>query len=194
MAKERAPTTSHSCMYVTSLQTEHPTWYEAKSPGARITIYPGRNSKYIFLQNTSQSTLDIREQFALLPWEETQSIAQKLGIRHSTYPGTRTPIVVTSDLVLTRARLKSATIAVGATNTDIQGCTSTALSLEELFLTCYPNILCGSVIAIIKEQRAFPVNSQYPYLLAEGRSVENHMRSMYPHLDTVGSTLSIYLQ
>lgn len=44
---------------------------------------------------------DIREQYALLPWEETQQIAQELGIRHPTYPGTSTPIVVTTDIVLT---------------------------------------------------------------------------------------------
>lgn len=44
---------------------------------------------------------DIREQFALLPWEETQQIAEALGIRHPIYPGTRTPLIMTSDLVLT---------------------------------------------------------------------------------------------
>jgi len=44
---------------------------------------------------------DIREQYALLPWEETQEIADNLNIRHPTYPGTSTPIVVTSDAVLT---------------------------------------------------------------------------------------------
>lgn len=44
---------------------------------------------------------DIREQFALLPWEETQEIADSLGIRHPAYPYSRTPIVMTSDIVLT---------------------------------------------------------------------------------------------
>ncbi|SDL24169.1 TnsA endonuclease N terminal [Geoalkalibacter ferrihydriticus] len=44
---------------------------------------------------------DIREQFTLLPWEETQRIADGLGIRHPTYPGTKTPTLITSDLVLT---------------------------------------------------------------------------------------------
>lgn len=47
------------------------------------------------------SIIDIREQYALLPWEETQKIAKNLGIRHPVYPGTNTPIVMTSDLVLT---------------------------------------------------------------------------------------------
>jgi len=50
-------------------------------------------------------TLDIREQFALLPWEETQAIASQIGIRHPTFPGTSTPTVMTTDLLLTLKRL-----------------------------------------------------------------------------------------
>jgi hypothetical protein len=53
------------------------------------------------LAEYATNVVDIREQFALLPWEETQQIAQELGIRHPTYPGTSTPIVVTTDIVLT---------------------------------------------------------------------------------------------
>lgn len=48
--------------------------------------------------------LDIREQFALLPWEETQMIARTYDIPHPRYPKTGTPIVVTTDLVLTLRR------------------------------------------------------------------------------------------
>ena len=44
--------------------------------------------------------LDIREQYALLPWKETQSIAARLGIKHPKIPGTQTPVVVTTDLLL----------------------------------------------------------------------------------------------
>jgi hypothetical protein len=44
---------------------------------------------------------DIREQFALLAWEETQEIADSLGIRHPVYPYTKTPTVMTSDIVIT---------------------------------------------------------------------------------------------
>lgn len=47
------------------------------------------------------SVIDIREQFALLPWSDTQKIASTLNIRHPTYPGTNIPIVMTTDLVLT---------------------------------------------------------------------------------------------
>src|SRR5450631_4218601 len=72
---------------------------------SRIT---GRNHHYLsdqefkvhLLAEYSQLTLDIREQFALLPWEETQSIAQQLGLRHPIFPGTTTPTVLTTDLLL----------------------------------------------------------------------------------------------
>ena len=58
---------------------------------------------YHLLAEYSTDVIDIREQFALLPWEETQSIATDLRMRHPVYPGTRTPIVMTSDIVLTIA-------------------------------------------------------------------------------------------
>lgn len=58
---------------------------------------------YHLLAEFASKVIDIREQFALLPWDETQSIASDLGIRHPVYPGTRTPIVMTSDIVLTLA-------------------------------------------------------------------------------------------
>ena len=41
---------------------------------------------------------EIREQVALLPREETIEISERLGIRHPCYPGTSTPIVMTSDI------------------------------------------------------------------------------------------------
>lgn len=51
-----------------------------------------------------QGVVDIREQYALLPWELTQKIADGLGKKHSVYPVTRTPILMTSDLVVTLYR------------------------------------------------------------------------------------------
>ncbi len=76
---------------------------------SRIT---GRNHAYLsnhelkvhLLAEYGSATLDIREQFALLPWEETQFIATQLGIRHPFFPGTSTPTVLTTDLLVTLAR------------------------------------------------------------------------------------------
>lgn len=45
-------------------------------------------------------TLDIREQYALVPWSETQAIANHVGVQHPHYPGTRTPTVLTTDLLI----------------------------------------------------------------------------------------------
>jgi hypothetical protein len=46
-------------------------------------------------------TLDLREQFPLLPIEETLAIASRLGIKHPAHPSTGEPVVMTTDLVLT---------------------------------------------------------------------------------------------
>lgn len=67
---------------------------------------------YHVLAEYAPNVTDIREQYALLPWEETQQIAQELGISHPTYPGTTTPIVVTTDIVLTVQHSQFHTIAV----------------------------------------------------------------------------------
>ncbi|GAD65002.1 MULTISPECIES: TnsA endonuclease N-terminal domain-containing protein [Pseudomonadaceae] len=56
------------------------------------------------LAEYDKSTIDIREQYALLPWEETYQTAQRLGIKPPLYPGTRTPQVMTTDLLLSKHR------------------------------------------------------------------------------------------
>ncbi|WP_341521417.1 TnsA endonuclease N-terminal domain-containing protein [Pseudomonas sp. G.S.17] len=71
----------------------------------RTHHYLSRQELKVHLLAEYQSEImDIREQFALLPWEETQAISDSLGIRHPTYPTTRTPIVLTTDLLLSLRR------------------------------------------------------------------------------------------
>lgn len=60
------------------------------------------------LAEFSPKVTDIREQYALLQLKKTQRIATILGIRHPIYPGTKTPVVMTSDLVLTAGKGKNA--------------------------------------------------------------------------------------
>lgn len=48
-----------------------------------------------------KSVNDLREQFPLLPLEETIEIAKEMGVRHPTDPRTKHPIVMTTDIVLT---------------------------------------------------------------------------------------------
>lgn len=107
---------------------------------SRIT---GRNHHYLsrqefkihLLAEYSKSTLDIREQCALLPWGETQTIARNLGIRHPIYTGTRTPTVMTTDLVLAMKRPDGVElIAISAKLTkDLTPRTFQKLLLERIY-------------------------------------------------------------
>lgn len=56
---------------------------------------------YFYITEYSDYTIDIREQFPLLPLEETIVIADELGIKHPTNPKTGEPIVMTTDFLLT---------------------------------------------------------------------------------------------
>jgi hypothetical protein len=48
-----------------------------------------------------RSVTEQREQFALLPLEETLEIARDIGVRHPADPRTKCPVVMSTDLVLT---------------------------------------------------------------------------------------------
>lgn len=56
---------------------------------------------YFYLLEYSDLVVDIREQYPLLPIEETILIAEELGIKHPTDPRTQEPIVMTTDFVVT---------------------------------------------------------------------------------------------
>jgi len=56
---------------------------------------------YHVLAEFSDSVIEIREQYALLPRDETLNIANELGVSHPIYPTTGALRVQTSDLVLT---------------------------------------------------------------------------------------------
>ncbi|MFJ7951140.1 TnsA endonuclease N-terminal domain-containing protein [Lysinibacillus sp. NPDC096418] len=56
---------------------------------------------YFYLTEYSDFIVDIREQFPLLPLEETIVIADELGLKHPTDPKTNEPIVMTTDFLLT---------------------------------------------------------------------------------------------
>lgn len=56
---------------------------------------------YFYLTEFSDAVADIREQYPLLPLEETLVIADELGIKHPADPKTGEPIVMTTDFLLT---------------------------------------------------------------------------------------------
>lgn len=56
---------------------------------------------YFYILEYSDNVIDIREQFPLLPLEETILIANELGINHPKHPETGEFIVMTTDFLLT---------------------------------------------------------------------------------------------
>lgn len=59
-------------------------------------------TSFFYLAEFSDSVVDIREQFPLLPINLTIKIAKTLDIKHPTHPKTKEPIVITTDFLLTR--------------------------------------------------------------------------------------------
>jgi len=55
---------------------------------------------YFYLLEWSDLVTDIREQYSLLPLEETMAIADEVGIKHPTDPKTKEPIVITTDFLI----------------------------------------------------------------------------------------------
>ncbi|MFJ7408237.1 MULTISPECIES: TnsA endonuclease N-terminal domain-containing protein [unclassified Lysinibacillus] len=56
---------------------------------------------YFYLLEYSDVVVDIREQYPLLPIEETIVIAEELGIKHPIHPETKEHIVMTTDFLVT---------------------------------------------------------------------------------------------
>lgn len=87
---------------------------DVKSNGVRsqiIGLKTGRvhhtlssiETEFFYLAEHSESVIDIREQFPLLPINLSIKIAEALGIDHPVHPETKTPIIITTDFLLTRA-------------------------------------------------------------------------------------------
>ena len=58
---------------------------------------------YFYLLEWSEKVVDIREQYPLLPIEETVAIAQQCQIRHPVDPKTKNPIVMTTDFLISQS-------------------------------------------------------------------------------------------
>ncbi|MCU1754685.1 MAG: TnsA endonuclease N-terminal domain-containing protein [Pseudomonas helleri] len=77
-------------------------------PGVRVTRghHCLSNNEYMFLvlMEFNQDITDIREQFPLIDYDETYSIALQKNIRPALYVGTDVPFVFTADFMLSFAR------------------------------------------------------------------------------------------
>jgi hypothetical protein len=56
---------------------------------------------YYYTLEWSAMVMDIREQYPLLPLDETLAIAEKCGISHPVHPKSKKPVVFTTDFLLT---------------------------------------------------------------------------------------------
>jgi hypothetical protein len=56
---------------------------------------------YFYIVEYSKNVIDIREQYPLLPENQTELISNELGIKHPVDPKTKIPIVMTTDFLLT---------------------------------------------------------------------------------------------
>ena len=65
-------------------------------------LFSDNESHFFLMADHAADVVDIREQFPLFPELATQRVASSLGVRHPSYPRSRTPIVMTTDFLLTR--------------------------------------------------------------------------------------------
>ncbi|MBD7911972.1 TnsA endonuclease N-terminal domain-containing protein [Clostridium cibarium] len=68
--------------------------------GREHQFFSNNETSYFFILEFYELITDIREQFPLLPIEETIAIAQELGIKHPTDPNTKEEIVITTDFLI----------------------------------------------------------------------------------------------
>lgn len=71
---------------------------------------------YFYALEWSETVMDIREQYPLLPLDETLDIAQACGFTHPTAPRTTQPIVMTTDFLLTIGQSMGVTKLPGWSN------------------------------------------------------------------------------
>ncbi|WP_054025278.1 heteromeric transposase endonuclease subunit TnsA [Bacillus sp. FJAT-28004] len=69
--------------------------------GRRHELLSDIERDYCYLLDYSDNVSDIREQFPLLPLEETKLIAEKIGVKHPADPKTGVDIVMTTDFLIT---------------------------------------------------------------------------------------------
>jgi hypothetical protein len=88
--------------------------------GREHHLFSDNEDNFCLMADYAKNIVDIREQFPLLPEENTQRIAAHLGIRHPRYPNSGTPIVMTTDFLLTLAdsRPKHSFLAVSIKSAD----------------------------------------------------------------------------
>lgn len=84
----------------------------------------------LVLLDHDRSTVDVFEQYPLLPVERTVAIAEELGIKHPRYPGSSTNVVLTTDFVTIDSEGKRRAYAVKGERALQKNRTQQKLALE----------------------------------------------------------------
>lgn len=94
----------------------------SRKTGRTHHLLSNLEADFFHLVEWSEKVIDIREQYPLLPVEETVAIAEALGIHHPTDVGTKQPLALTTDFLLT--------VRSGADEVDIARTIKSARDLE----------------------------------------------------------------
>ncbi|MGN2338999.1 TnsA endonuclease N-terminal domain-containing protein [Clostridium cagae] len=70
--------------------------------GRQHELLSDMERNFFYILEFSNDVIDIREQYPLLPIEDTMDIAMELGVTHPKDPKTNEPIVMTTDFLITR--------------------------------------------------------------------------------------------
>lgn len=68
-------------------------------------LFSDNEDHFFLMADYAGTVLDIREQFPLFPEDTTLEIARSMGIHHPKYPYSTTPVVLTTDFLLTVASM-----------------------------------------------------------------------------------------
>ncbi|WP_229442995.1 TnsA endonuclease N-terminal domain-containing protein [Massilia psychrophila] len=64
-------------------------------------LFSDNEDHFFLMADYAAAVLDIREQFPLFPEDSTHEIARSMAMRHPRYPCSTTPVVMTTDFLLT---------------------------------------------------------------------------------------------
>ncbi len=70
--------------------------------GRQHELLSDMERNFFYMLEFSNDIIDIREQYPLLPIEDTMDIAMELGVTHPKDPKTNEPIVMTTDFLITK--------------------------------------------------------------------------------------------
>jgi hypothetical protein len=125
---------------------------------------------YFYTLEWSDAVIDIREQYPLLPLERTLEISKSLGIKHPVDPKSQTPIVMTTDFLITVNTLKGQEIRARTikSSSELKGRTIEKFAIEQQFYN--EQEIDWGIVTDIEKPNIFIRNIEWLY---NAKSLEN---------------------